>query len=199
MICGVVHANITGLLPDAAMLSTTAEYALRIMIRLAEANGDQLTSETIAEATKVPADYTVKVLQWLGRARMVQGQRGRRGGFRLDCDPRKTTLLDVVNVIDPLERITACPLGREVHKSKLCPLHSRLDEVIALLQDTLGEMTLQSVIDGTRGPALCQPAGTTITISARGAGVTKRKGRGVARGRKKTVSVSRSKKRVRSR
>lgn len=182
------------------MLSTTAEYALRIMIHLAEADGDQLTSETIAEATKVPADYTVKVLQWLGRARMVQGQRGRRGGFRLDCDPRKTTLLDVVNVIDPLERITACPLGREVHKSKLCPLHSRLDEVIALLQDTLGEMTLQSVIDGTRGPALCQPAGATITVSARGAGATKRKGRGATRGRKKKVaSASRLKKRVRSR
>ena len=179
------------------MLSTTAEYALRIMIHLAESNGDQLTSETIAEATKVPADYTVKVLQWLGRARMVQGQRGRRGGFRLDCDPRKTTLLDVVNVIDPLERITACPLGREVHKSMLCPLHSRLDEVIALLQDTLGEMTLQSVIDGTRGPALCQPAGTAITVSARGPGPTKPKGRGATRGRKKTASTSRLKKRVR--
>ena len=181
------------------MLSTTAEYALRIMIHLAESNGDQLTSETIAAATNVPADYIVKVLQWLGRARMVQGRRGRRGGFRLDCDPRKTTLLDVVNVIDPLARITACPLGREVHKSKLCPLHSRLDEVIALLQDTLGEMTLQSVIDGTQGPALCQPAGTKITVSARGAGATKPKGRGATRGRKKTASASRLKKRVRAR
>ncbi len=199
LIYGVVHANITCLIQDVPVLSTTAEYALRIMIHLAESNGDQLTSETIAEATKVPADYTVKVLQWLGRAKMVQGQRGRRGGFRLDCDPRKTTLLDVVNVIDPLERIIKCPLGREVHKSKLCPLHSRLDEVIALLQDTLGEMTLQSVIDGTRGPSLCQPAGTTITVSARRPGAKKRKGRGVTRGRKKTASASRSKKRVRSR
>ncbi len=182
------------------MLSTTAEYALRIMIHLAESDGDQLTSETIAQATKVPADYTVKVLQWLGRASLVQGQRGRRGGFRLDCDPRQTTLLDVVNVIDPLERIVACPLGHESHKSELCPLHSRLDEVIALLQDTLGEMTLQSVIEGTRGTALCQPAGTTITVSARGTGATKRKGRGATRGRKKkTVSAPRSKKRIRSR
>ncbi len=182
------------------MLSTTAEYALRIMIHLAECDGEQRTSETIADATKVPADYTVKVLQWLGRARMVQGRRGRRGGFRLDCDPRKTTLLDVVNVIDPLERIVVCPLGRVSHKSKLCPLHSRLDEVAALLQDSLGEMTLQNVIDGTRGPALCQPTGTKITVSARGAGATKRKRRGATRGRKKkTASASRSKKRVRSR
>ncbi len=177
------------------MLSTTAEYALRIMIHLAEADGEQMTSESIAQATKVPTDYTVKVLQWLGRARMVQGQRGRRGGFRLDCDPNRTTLLDVVNVIDPLERIVDCPLGREAHKSELCTLHSRIDEVIALLQDSLGQMTLQSVIDGTRGPTLCQPSGTTITVSARSSGTKKRTARGVKRGRKKTMS----KKRVRAR
>ncbi len=177
------------------MLSTTAEYALRIMIHLTEADGEQLTSESIARATKVPTDYTVKVLQWLGRARMVQGQRGRRGGFRLECDPNRTTLLDVVNVIDPLERIVDCPLGRESHKSKLCPLHSRIDEVIALLQGSLGQMTLQSVVDGTRGPSLCQPSGTKITISARNSGAKKRTARGVKRGRKKTVS----KKRVRAR
>jgi len=177
------------------MLSTTAEYALRIMIHLTEADGEQLTSESIARATKVPTDYTVKVLQWLGRARMVQGQRGRRGGFRLECDPNRTTLLDVVNVIDPLERIVDCPLGRESHKSKLCPLHSRIDEVIALLQGSLGQMTLQSVVDGTRGPTLCQPSGTKITISAQNSGAKKRTARGVKRGRKKTVS----KKRVRAR
>ncbi len=177
------------------MLSTTAEYALRIMIHLAESNGEQLTSESIAHATKVPTDYTVKVLQWLARAKMVQGQRGRRGGFRLECDPNRTTLLDVVNVIDPLERIVDCPLGREAHKSKLCPLHSRIDDVIALLQNSLGQMTLQSVIDGTRGPSLCQPSGTRLTVSARSSGAKNQKKRGPQRGRKKTMS----KKRVRAR
>ena len=173
------------------MLSTTAEYALRIMIHLAESNDEQLTSESIAQATKVPTDYTVKVLQWLGRARMVQGQRGRRGGFRLDCDPNRTTLLDVVNVIDPLERIVDCPLGREAHKSEPCTLHSRIDEVIALLQNSLGQMTLQSVIEGTRGPALCQPSGTKLTVSARNSGAKKRTARSAKRGRKKTMSKKR--------
>ena len=72
------------------MLSTTAEYALRIMIFLTESQDDAVTSNVIAEETKVPADYTIKVLQWLGRANMVRGQRGRRGGFRLDCYPQET-------------------------------------------------------------------------------------------------------------
>lgn len=138
------------------MLSSTAEYALRIMIALTEADGEPMTSEQIAEMTKVPADYAVKVLQSLGRARLVRGQRGRRGGFRLACDPDETTLLDIVNVIDPLERITECPLGRTAHRGRLCPLHSRLDDVIGILIDSLDGMTLRSVMKGKRGPALCQ-------------------------------------------
>ena len=149
------------------MLSNTAEYAMRIMITLAESPADQMTSDQIAECTKVPPDYAVKVLQWLGRAKMVSGQRGRRGGFRITCDPKRTTLLDVVNVIDPLERITECPLGREAHRNQLCPLHSRLDEVLGILEHSLGGMTLESVIKGQRGPTLCQPGDVRLKVSAR--------------------------------
>jgi Rrf2 family protein len=154
------------------VLSNTAEYALRIMITLTETADDPLTSERISEITRVPGDYAVKVLQWLGRAGMVHGQRGRKGGFRLAADPTKTTLLDVVNVIDPLERIPSCPLGRESHESGLCPLHSRLDEVVGILIDSLGRMTLQSVVDGTEGPALCRPDGVPLTTTAEGSAET---------------------------
>ncbi len=180
------------------MLSATGEYALRIMIHLAESQGKPLISDKIAEATKVPADYAVKVLQLLGRAKMVRGQRGRRGGFSLRCDPQTTTLLDVVDVIDPLERITTCPLGRKAHRRRLCPLHTYIDEVIELLQDSLSQMTLQSVIDGTPGPALCQQASIGLTVSARGSARSKAKPR-PGRRRKKATSTSRSRKRTRSR
>lgn len=179
------------------MLSTTAEYALRIMIHLAEANGEQRTSDEISTATKVPADYAVKVLQWLGREGLVLGNRGRRGGFRLDCNPKKTTLLDVVNVIDPLERISECPLGRDSHKSALCPLHKRIDEVIALLQDTLGSMTLTSVVDGTPGPTLCPPESIAITVSAKRSKSPKRKSRiKKTTSRKKTTPRKKMKKKI---
>ena len=68
--------------------------------------------------------------------------------------------------IDPLERITACPLGRKMHRS-LCPLHSRLDEILGLLEESLDEMTLQSIVDGAAGPALCRPK-VSMRVSAKG-------------------------------
>ncbi len=139
------------------MLSNTAEYALRIVIALTEADSKSMTSEQIAKATSVPPDYAVKVLQWLGRAHLVKGRRGRGGGFWLNCDPQTTTLLDVVNTIDPLERIEECPLSRTDHKVEgLCPLHKCLDGIVALLIDSLQSLTLSGVVDGSDGPALCR-------------------------------------------
>lgn len=175
------------------MLSTTAEYALRIMIFLTESDGESAISNSIADATKVSPDYAVKVLQLLGRAKLVRGQRGRRGGFRLACDPEVTTLLDVVDAIDPLERITGCPLGRESHRRRLCPLHQRLDEVIQLLQESLREMTLQGVVDGAPGPALCRKPTVRLTSSARSGSP-----RGARRRTKKTTAAqAKARKRVR--
>lgn len=172
------------------MLSNTAEYALRIMIVLAEDPDNPQTSAQIAEATKVSGDYAVKILQWLGRAGLVRGRRGRGGGFRLRCDPNRTTLLDIVNVIDPLERITTCPLGRDAHRNKLCPLHSRLDEIIGILTDSLGDMTIQDVIDGAKGPTLCRSSGVSLGVSARRKSTSRSKNTANVRGRKKKTAAA---------
>ena len=143
------------------MLSTTAEYALRIMVVLAESGGAPTTSERIASLTRVPADYSVKVLQMLARAGLVKAQRGRGGGFRLDTDPATTSLLDIVNAIDPPTRIERCPIGREEAGGELCRLHARLDEISGLVLERLRAATLASILDPD-GAALCRPNSVTI-------------------------------------
>jgi len=149
------------------MLSTTAEYALRIMVTLAEADGRALTSEAIADHTCVPADYAVKILQWLGREGYVRSQRGRGGGFVIARDPGRTTLLEIVNVIDPLQRITSCPLGRPAHQHRLCPLHKQLDDVLKQLEDGLRSMTLENITERAGGSALCSDQAIALNVSAK--------------------------------
>ena len=143
------------------MLSTTAEYALRIMVVLAESVGEPTTSERIASLTRVPTDYAVKVLQMLARAGLVKAQRGRGGGFRLNAERGATSLLDIVNAIDPLDRINGCPLARDEAGSELCRLHARLDEIVGLVEEGLRAVTLESVLDPS-GPALCRPTSLTV-------------------------------------
>lgn len=128
------------------MFSSTAEYALRAIAYLA-AHPDELTSsQDIAKATKSPPGYVSKVLKSLADAGIVDSRRGPNGGFTLARKPRSLTVLEVINAVDPIKRIEACPLGLPAHK-KLCRLHRRLDDAIAMVEKAFAATTIDELID----------------------------------------------------
>jgi Rrf2 family protein len=129
------------------MFSQTVEYALRAMVHLAATAPDPQTTEAIAKVTKVPQAYLSKVLQSLVQAGLVKSQRGMGGGMALARKPAELTILEVVNAVDPIRRIKTCPLGLETHGVHLCPLHRRVDNALALVEDAFARSTLQEVID----------------------------------------------------
>jgi Rrf2 family protein len=138
------------------MFSKTTEYALRAMAHCAEAQragqGAQ-TTETIAERTGVPVAYLGKVMQALRRAGLLQSQRGAGGGVRLSRPASEILIFDIVQAVDPIERILACPLGLAAHKHHLCPLHAKMDAALAMVEDSFKSTTLAQVLDtgGTFG------------------------------------------------
>ena len=133
------------------MLSQTAEYAMRAALCLARHHGEALTTLAIAEEMQIPSSYLSKVLQFLGRARIVRSQRGQGGGFVLLRDPAAISLLDVMDAVDPIARIERCPLEVEDHCLELCPLHRRLDDAIAQVREAFGATTLgELLVDETR-------------------------------------------------
>jgi Rrf2 family protein len=129
------------------MLSQTVEYALRAVVQLASANPNPQTTEQIARATKVPQAYLAKVLQSLVQAGIVRSQRGIGGGMALAKPPTELTILEVVNAVDPIRRIRTCPLELAAHGVRLCPLHRRVDNALALVEDAFRSTTLQEMLD----------------------------------------------------
>jgi len=149
------------------MLSQTVEYALRAVVHLAYESPQPRTTEQIAEATRVPQAYLSKVLQALNRGGIVHSQRGSKGGISLAKSPEELTLLAVVNAVEPLNRIRTCPLGLETHGARLCPLHRRLDNAIALVESAFGKTTLAQVLaEPTESKPLCElPTHTDLPAS----------------------------------
>lgn len=127
------------------MISQTAEYALRAIVHLAERAGAPQTTQQIAQVTCVPAGYLAKVMQGLSRMGLVKAQRGLHGGFTLAVPAEELTVLDVVQAVDPVQRIKSCPLGIEGHQT-LCPLHSRLDDAAAMVEKALGASTIAELL-----------------------------------------------------
>lgn len=140
------------------MVSQTTEYALRAVVWLAGHPAESLTTQAIAKATRVPAGYLSKVLQALGRAGLVQSQRGLHGGFVLARSPDRLTVLDVVNAVDPLRHIRRCPLGIRTHGKRLCPLHRRLEEAAVLVEEAFRRSTVSELLgEPASGVPLCRP------------------------------------------
>jgi Rrf2 family protein len=138
------------------MFSQTVEYALRAAVCLAQNDQTPLTTQQIAAMTKVPASYLSKVLQLLGRADLITATRGIGGGYVLNVAPEKLSILEVVNAIDPIRRIKTCPLGIGSHGTNLCPLHHRLDRVLADAETAFRTTTLAELIsDPSRSQPLC--------------------------------------------
>ena len=129
------------------MISQTAEYALRAVTWLGNRAGESCTTARLAEEIDAPPGYLAKVMKGLSRAGMVRSQRGLHGGFTLARSPSDITILEVVNAVDAFHRIEQCPLGRPAHASGLCPLHRRMDNVMAAAEKSLEHTTIGEVLE----------------------------------------------------
>lgn len=131
------------------MLSTTAEYALRAMVFIANSGGTP-TRREIAAATLVPEAYLVKVLRLLEQSGLIAAKRGPGGGFLLVTAVDNVTVFDVISAVSELPRIEKCPLGLTEHVT-LCPLHARLDEVARLAEEAYRNTRLRDLFPKRKG------------------------------------------------
>jgi Rrf2 family protein len=139
------------------MISQTVEYSLRAAVVLAQRGGAACTTQRLSEVTDVPRPYLAKVMQELVRAGIVNSRRGLHGGFELAQSPKDLTIWDIVEAVEPIQRIRKCPLSMTAHTGSLCPLHRRLDEAIELVEGCFRATTLAELLQDAAGRSpLCE-------------------------------------------
>jgi Rrf2 family nitric oxide-sensitive transcriptional repressor len=131
------------------LLSQSVEYALRAVVYLAMNAAEAQKTANIAAATKVPSAYLSKVLQGLREKGIVTLQRGVGGGVKLARKPEQLTILDIVNAVEPIQRINTCPLGLKTHGIRLCALHRRMDDAFKTMESAFRTTTLAELINDT--------------------------------------------------
>ena len=158
------------------MFSQKVEYALRAVAYLASKPGGARTIEQIAKATKVSQTYLAKVIQELVHAGIARSQRGIGGGITLARPATELTMWAVVDAVDPIRRIESCPLELASHGVRLCPLHKRLDQALAMVEHAFRSTTLAEILaEPSESQPLCDfPSGgqrhPLETVPAGGAG-----------------------------
>ncbi len=91
------------------LIRKKTDCALRCLAVLAEARGKHLVSvHQLVEQGDISEDLLHKIMQILGRAKLVRGTRGRTGGFRLAKSPEKITVLRIFEVLQGPFAVNRC-------------------------------------------------------------------------------------------
>lgn len=95
-------------------LNMTTDYAIRILLCLGNTGGT-LSGPSIAETTKVPLNYLLKMSGKLRKAGLIGSIAGSQGGYYLGKPLNQITLLEVIKTMEP-----SCKWNRCLEDDGLC-------------------------------------------------------------------------------
>ncbi len=83
------------------MISTRGRYALRVMIDLAENQGEgYVPMKAVATRQELSLKYLEQILPALTKANLVEGIQGKGGGYRLTKKPEEYKIGDILRVTE---------------------------------------------------------------------------------------------------
>lgn len=131
-------------------ISTKGRYALRMMLDLAEHQGDgYIALKDIAERQNVSKKYLEQIVPILNKADILNTNRGYQGGYRLARTPDKYTVGDILRItegsISPVACLDKNPV--ECERAAECATLPVWQGLYKVITDYLDGITLQDIID----------------------------------------------------
>ena len=118
------------------MISTKGRYALRVMIDLAEQNSEGFVPlNAIAERQQISIKYLEIILKGLVQNGLLEGQRGKGGGYRLTRPAEKYSVGEILELSENNLNAVAClvPGAPECPRQDGCktlPMWQRFDAMV---------------------------------------------------------------------
>ena len=137
------------------LISTKGRYALRVMIDLAEHQTDGfIPLKTIAERQEISEKYLESIIKLLVKAKLLNGLRGKGGGYQLTKAPDQYTVGSILQLTEESLAPVSCleedaALCPRMADCRTLPLWQGLDKVI---RDYLDNITIADLMrHGTAG------------------------------------------------
>lgn len=124
-------------------LTRHTDYALRLLIYLANAGERRASIAEVAEDQAISRTHLMKIANTLAHAGFIDAMRGRGGGIKLARDPEDINLDAVVRATEPgcdLIDCTGC------HLTRICTLPGILDEAKSAFHGVLANYSLAELV-----------------------------------------------------
>ena len=133
------------------LVSTKGRYALRVMIVLAENSESYAPLKEIAESEGISEKYMESILVMLTKVGILEGLRGKGGGYRLARPADEITVGSVLKVgeggLSPVSCLTAP--NHKCDKTEGCKTRPMWEKLDGVIDEFLESITLADLANGT--------------------------------------------------
>ena len=136
------------------LVSTKGRYALRVMLELAQSQPDAyMPLPLIAQRQGISRKYLESIIAILSRAGLVEGLRGKGGGYRLTRSSAKYSVGEILRLTEGSLAPVTCLEGAEnpcprAGECTTLPMWQKLDDLINTYLDSVSLSDLLSQTDG---------------------------------------------------
>ncbi len=128
------------------MISTRGRYALKMMIDLAGHNdGRCVPLKEIAERQDCSEKYLESIISALAKEGLLEGQRGKGGGYRLTKAPADYSVGEILRLVEgPLSPVTC--LDQPCDRSATCPTLPMWEKLGGMINDFLDGISIAELV-----------------------------------------------------
>lgn len=136
------------------LVSTKGRYALRVMLELAQSQPDTyMPLPLIAQRQGISEKYLESIIAVLSKAGLVEGLRGKGGGYRLTRSSANYSVGEILRLTEGSLAPVTCLEGAEnpcprAGECTTLPMWQKLDDLINTYLDSVSLSDLLSQTDG---------------------------------------------------
>ena len=129
-------------------LNRLTDYAVVVMSQMAMRGSETRSAQQISDDTGVPLPTVAKLLNLLGRGKLVASQRGATGGYTLSAAPEDITVAEIIQAMEGPIALTACVDGAvdSCDSESFCPMRGNWNKVNGAIREALTSVTLADMM-----------------------------------------------------
>ncbi|HVJ61252.1 MAG TPA: SUF system Fe-S cluster assembly regulator [Tahibacter sp.] len=133
-------------------VSKLTDYATVVMTVLADAAGDVLSAQALAERARLELPTVSKLLKLLGHAGLVESFRGVNGGYRIARAPETISVAEIVIAMEGPIGMTECSVHAGLcDHERHCGVRGNWQRINQAIEHALQSVTLADMLKPTGG------------------------------------------------
>jgi Rrf2 family iron-sulfur cluster assembly transcriptional regulator len=129
----------------------TTSYSLNVLSYMAQNDSVRMSAGYLHNELHIPYSYLRAVLGDLSKNRLVNGTKGRNGGFRLSRDRSQIFLAEIIEATEGLDSFNTCIMGfKKCPFNYGCFMHPVWIKIRSEILDLLRKTSLDNLLTGEK-------------------------------------------------